>query len=125
MTRLRARTHRLAASAAKVAADGTLPFTHADGRQLLLPLRPALDTFLAITPELPFSLEAVRFLATCDPEQCESDLEAGMISLARRQVAGPPTPRPERRSGTDAHSGARSASEAGLRLPSGQSEGES
>ena len=71
---------------------GRAVFRHADGSTLGLPLMAAVDVFLDTgltdpTAPLPFSLEAVAFLAACDVVPTMSDVDASLIRRAREQVA--------------------------------------
>jgi hypothetical protein len=66
-------------------------YRHADGSKLALPEMADVDAFLAFLGEgpsaLPFSPEAIRFLAECETTGTMSDVEASLIERARAEVA--------------------------------------
>jgi hypothetical protein len=82
---------RLGKDLAVATEAGRVIYRHADGSKLALPEMAAVDAFLAFLPagsaaSLPFSPEAVRFLAACDVLPTMSDVEASLILRARETV---------------------------------------
>ena len=74
-------------------------YRHADGSKLALPQMADVDAFLAYMADgsaspLPFSPEAIAFLAGCETTGSMSDVEASLIERARAEVARTPAPEP-------------------------------
>jgi hypothetical protein len=94
-------------------------YRHADGSKLALPEMADVDAYLAFMADgsaspLPFSPEAVRFLAECETTGTMSDVEASLIERARAEVAALSEPQDAER--PDIHSDAIHAPEPTLTL---------
>jgi hypothetical protein len=90
---------RLGKDLAVATEAGRVIYRHADGSKLALPQMADVDVFLAYMADgpaspLPFSPDAIAFLAACEITGSMSDVEASLIERARAEVAGTPAPEP-------------------------------